>query len=170
MKYSIIIPVYNVGDYLRRCLDSLLAQSYDNIEIIAVNDGSVDNSLDILKEYKRKDKRVFVYSQDNKGVVMAREFGLKKASGGYCLMMDADDWLKKDAIERMDGYLKKFGDVDVLKFRFKCEPSGRQGLVYEFSNKVLNEQELREVRRDLVLTSRYNNLCNQVFKTRLYDT
>lgn len=169
MKYSIVIPVYNAEKYLRKCLDSLLAQTYADIEVVAVDDGSIDDSLNILNEYKKNSKIIKVYSQNNKGVVAARELGLKNASGTYCLMMDADDWLKKDAIERIDDYLKKFGNVDVLKYRFEYKPSGRQGPVYEFSNKVLSERELRNVRRDLILTSKYNNLWNQVFKTKLYD-
>ena len=170
MKYSIIIPVYNASKYLRKCLDSLLTQSYgDDIEIIAINDGSTDNSLDILKEYKKKNKNIKVCSQDNKGVVVARELGLTKVSGTYCLMMDADDWLTRDAIKIIDNYLMKFEDVDVLKFRFVRWPSGRKEPVYEFSNKVLNKQELQKMRKDLIETYKYNNLSNQVFKTKLYD-
>ena len=171
MKYSIVIPVYNAGKYLSKCLDSLLMQSYDDIEIIAINDGSADNSLDILKEYKKKNKNIIVCSQNsNKGVVAARELGLAKASGAYCLMMDADDWLTRDAIKTINDYLTKFKDVDVLKFRFVYKPSGRQEPAHEFNNKILDEQELQKVRESLVLTSRYNNLCNQVFKTKLYNT
>lgn len=98
MKFSIIIPVYNVENYLRKCVDSVLQQSYKNIEIILVDDGSTDASSLICEEYAKKDIRVKVIHTSNKGVVAARKTGITLASGKYIVGVDADDWIDKDRI------------------------------------------------------------------------
>ena len=91
---SVIIPVYNVAPYLSRCLDSVCQQTYQNLEIILVDDGSTDNSLEICNQYAAKDKRITVIHQENGGVSAARNAGLKKATGGLISFVDADDWLE----------------------------------------------------------------------------
>ena len=96
---SVIIPVYNTEAYLKRCLDSVLGQTYKNIEVICVNDGSTDNSLQILKDYEKKDKRVLVIDKENGGVVSARKAGIKAASGEYCTYVDSDDWIEPNMYE-----------------------------------------------------------------------
>lgn len=96
---SVIIPVYNVEKYLSRCLDSVLNQSVKNIQIICVNDGSKDGSLDILNKYAQKDKRIFVISQENKGLSGARNTGLEAVKGDYVFFLDADDYLHPQALE-----------------------------------------------------------------------
>ena len=90
-KVSVIIPVYNTEKYLRECLDRVISQTLADIEIICVDDGSTDSSLEILKEYAQKDKRIKILQQENKGAGAARNFGLKKAKGEYVAFMDADD-------------------------------------------------------------------------------
>lgn len=98
---SIIIPVYNVEKYLPECLDSLLAQTYPNFELICVNDGSPDGSQNILEQYARKDSRVRVFCRENGGVSSARNFGLEQAWGEYIGFVDPDDLVKPDYLERM---------------------------------------------------------------------
>lgn len=92
-KISIIVPVYNVELYIAKCLDTLINQIYDNLEIIIINDGSTDNSLKIVEEYARKDVRIKVISQENKGVSVARNVGLDNATGELIGFVDPDDWL-----------------------------------------------------------------------------
>ncbi len=92
-KISVIIPVYNASKYLAKCLDSLVCQTYSNLEIICVNDGSTDESLDILNNYAQNDNRIVVYSQDNAGVSSARNYGLRVATGDFISFIDADDWV-----------------------------------------------------------------------------
>jgi glycosyltransferase involved in cell wall biosynthesis len=92
-KVSVIIPVYNVEAYLRECLDSILAQDLSDIEIICVNDGSIDNSLSILQHYASQDERIIIISQENSGAASARNNGLKKARGEYIFIPDSDDYL-----------------------------------------------------------------------------
>jgi glycosyltransferase involved in cell wall biosynthesis len=96
---SIIIPVYNVEQYLRDCLSSLLAQTYSDYEVICINDGSTDNSLSILEEYKPLFKNYIIIDAVNGGTASARNIGIRKASGDYVLFLDSDDWLEPDLLE-----------------------------------------------------------------------
>lgn len=95
---SIIIPVYNTEKYLPICLNSISEQTYTNIEIIAVNDGSTDSSLKLLEHYASKDSRIKIISQENKGSSGARETGIAAASGQYILIVDSDDWIDRDTV------------------------------------------------------------------------
>lgn len=97
---SIIVPVYNVSSYLRDCLDSILGQTYTNIEIICINDGSTDDSLEILNEYKDKDSRITIISQMNSGLSAARNTGLEVAKGEWVTFVDSDDCIHYKLIER----------------------------------------------------------------------
>lgn len=99
-KVSVIIPVYNVENYLRQCLDSVINQTLDDIEIICVNDGSTDGSLDILREYEAKDSRVIVVTQKNINAGAARNSGLKIARGEYLSFLDSDDFFEPQMLER----------------------------------------------------------------------
>ena len=98
---SIIIPVYKTEKYLRRCMDSLCNQTYQNIEIITVNDGSPDNCLEILKEYEVRDRRVVVLNKDNGGANTARNYALSKANGTWISFVDSDDWLDLNYYEEL---------------------------------------------------------------------
>ena len=99
VKVSVVLPVYNVEPYLRDCMDSIVNQTLTDIEIICVNDGSPDNSLDILNEYAEKDSRVSVYSQENGGHAVATNRGMDLATGDYLFLMDSDDVLDLRALE-----------------------------------------------------------------------
>ncbi len=96
---SIIIPVYNASKYLPGCLDSLISQTYEKIEIICVNDGSDDDSLMILEKYAEMDQRISVYSQKNQYAGAARNFGMDHARGKYFLFLDSDDLFMPEMIE-----------------------------------------------------------------------
>ena len=101
MLISIIIPVYNVAPYLRDCLDSALKQDMSNYEIICINDGSTDNSLSILEEYKKQFPQINLISQENKGLSAARNAGLRAATGDYILFLDSDDWIEPDTLQTL---------------------------------------------------------------------
>lgn len=98
---SIIVPVYNAAKYLSRCLNSVVNQTYSNLEIILINDGSTDSSLDICKKYAKEDKRVILVDKINEGVSIARNTGIKKTSGEYIAFLDADDWIVPNYIEQL---------------------------------------------------------------------
>lgn len=98
---SVIVPVYNVEQYLRRSVDSILAQTYQNIEVILVDDGSTDDSGKICDEYAARDSRIIVIHQENRGVSAARNAGLDRCSGEYVSFVDPDDWIEKDMFRDM---------------------------------------------------------------------
>lgn len=98
---SIIVPMYNVESYLPECLDSILNQSYTNIEVILINDGSPDNSCKIALDYSNRDQRIIVFDRTNEGVSSARNFGLSKVTGDYVIFVDSDDVLLPDFVEYM---------------------------------------------------------------------
>ncbi|MBI6873655.1 glycosyltransferase [Clostridium aciditolerans] len=101
IKVSIIIPIYNAQTYLEKCLDSVMGQTLQEIEIILINDGSSDNSLNICKEYAIKDKRIKVIDKENKGVSKARNTGLLYAKGEYVTFIDSDDCIEHNMIEEL---------------------------------------------------------------------
>lgn len=101
MKFSIIIPVYNVEEYLRACLDSVLAQTFSDWEAVCVNDGSTDGSLSVLEEYEKKDHRLRIISQPNGGLSAARNTGLAAAQGDYVVFVDSDDWVEPTMLARL---------------------------------------------------------------------
>ena len=96
---SIIVPVYNNEKYLRQCLDSITNQTFKDIEIILVDDGSTDNSASICEEYAKEDSRVVFIHSENKGVSNARNIGIDKSKGKFIMFCDSDDWLENDYIE-----------------------------------------------------------------------
>ena len=124
MKYSIIIPVYNVEEYLDRCLKSILNQTYSNYEVIIVNDGSPDNSDNIIKSYEKEDKRFKEYKKVNGGLSDARNYGLKYATGDYLIFIDADDYIESNYLEKVNDVLERNKDIDVLKFKIKLVDEG----------------------------------------------
>lgn len=97
---SIIIPVYNVEPYLCQCLDSVIGQTYKNLEILIIDDGSTDGSGKICDEYAERDERIKVFHTENRGLSAARNVGLDKANGKYIVFIDSDDWFELVAIER----------------------------------------------------------------------
>lgn len=99
MFFSIIIPVYNVEHYLRDCLNSVVAQTYQDYEVICVNDGSTDGSLMILDEYVKNSSKIKVITQQNKGLSGARNTGIKAANGDYIFLLDSDDWIEPSTLE-----------------------------------------------------------------------
>ena len=101
VKISVIIPVFNVENYLARCLDSVINQTLKDIEIICVDDGSTDNSFNILNDYKNSDDRIQVYQQENGGHSVATNTGLKYVTGDYIFFVDSDDWIELDALEKL---------------------------------------------------------------------
>ena len=100
-KISVIIPVYNAESTLRRCVDSVLAQTFTDFECLLINDGSKDKSGEICDEYARKDSRVKVFHKENGGVSSARNVGLDNARGEWVSFVDSDDWVEGDILESM---------------------------------------------------------------------
>ena len=109
---SIIVPVYNCAQFLNRCMDSLVNQTLKDIEIICINDGSTDNSPEILQEYAAKDSRIKIINKENGGLSSARNRGLAAAQGEYLGFVDSDDWVDLDFFEKLYNAAKKY-DTDI---------------------------------------------------------
>ena len=111
-KISIIVPAYNVEKYIRRCIDSILEQTYENFELLLVDDGSTDSTFDILNEYKKKDSRVRVFHKKNGGQGSARNVALNNITGDYIGFVDSDDYIKKDMYQVLLENIIKY-DCDI---------------------------------------------------------
>ncbi len=119
IKISVIIPIYNAYDYLRPAMDSVIDQTLKEIEIICIDDGSTDHSLDIIKEYQAQDPRVKIVTENNAGVSIARNKGIIRARGEYVIFLDADDFFELTLLEKLYGIAKKYDlDIAVSKFDF----------------------------------------------------
>ncbi len=119
---SVIIPIYNVEEYLRECLESVINQTYQNLEIILVNDGSPDNSEQICQEYVEKDTRVKYYKKENGGLSSARNFGIDRVTGDYIAFVDSDDFLELDIYQKCFDKIQSIPDYtsrDVICFRIQ---------------------------------------------------
>lgn len=139
-KISIIIPVYNVENYLKKCLDSCINQTFKNIDIIVVDDGSTDNSLSIAKEYAAKDKRIHLISQKNEGVSVARNKGIENSNSDWIMFLDSDDWLELDALEKMDEIVKKEKcDILITGFYENDSKKEKKSRFLNFNEKHFNK-------------------------------
>lgn len=114
-KVSIIVPVYNVEKYVSRCLESLISQTYKNIEIIIVNDGATDKSRSICEEYEKKDSRIKLINKENQGLGFARNTGLEYITGDYVLFVDSDDYVEKNLVEITYDLITK-NNCDFIRF------------------------------------------------------
>ena len=151
-KVSVIVPVYNVERYLDRCLTSIINQTYKNLEIILVNDGSTDNSREIAKGYTTLDNRVKLYDKQNGGLSDARNYGINKATGDYVLYVDSDDWLDITMIETMVEEVKKY-NADVVQVDF----------YYAYEDHLLYDDRYNEIDGDrLILDNK--NLMKELIK------
>ena len=110
---SIIVPMYNSEKYIERCVKSLISQSYKNIEIVIVDDGSKDNSLQLIKDYANKDSRIKVYTQSNQGPSVARNTGLDNSTGKYIMFVDADDFIEHNMFKNLVDIIK-VNRVDII--------------------------------------------------------
>lgn len=110
---TVIIPIYNLSKYLRNCLESVINQTYKDLEIICINDGSTDDSISILKEYEEKDNRIIIIDKENEGVSAARNEGIEKSNGEYLFCIDGDDYIDEDFFEKFY-YNAKKNDSDLV--------------------------------------------------------
>lgn len=132
---SIIVPIYNVEKYLDRCINSIINQSYKNIEIILVNDGSTDNSLEICEKYKKNDDRIIIINKKNGGQSEARNFGLDIAKGKYVSFVDSDDLIHIDMYKILyNAIVKNKSDIAICRYK-KFNSINENSIIYESSKK-----------------------------------
>ena len=140
-KVSIIVPVYNVEKYLHKCINSLITQTYRNLEIILIDDGSTDASGQICDEYALIDDRIIVLHQKNAGAAAARNAGIMRATAEYVHFMDADDWLDVNTFEIVAEKILQ-SKVDIVKFNYIRE---YEGLSLPKRNVLLEEKIYKDI-------------------------
>lgn len=142
---SIIIPVYNAEKYISRAIESILSQEFENFEIIAVNDGSKDKSLQILESLSQKDKRIKIINKENEGVSRARNFGIQQAKGTYITFMDADDYMEPNGYQGVISELEKTNaQVGIFAFFSEDEKKRETVLLPWDTGTVLKKKEIWE--------------------------
>ncbi len=166
VKLSIVVPVYNAEKFLVKCVNSLLEQNVRDIEVILVNDGSRDKSLEICKEFAKKDSRVKVFSQENSGQSKARNVGMDVASGEFITFMDSDDWVDADYYEKLiDAAVRNDADIacgSILRVR------------KEYTKFRINykKEEVFEKPQEKVDAARVPDMCyvwNKVYRKSLFE-
>ncbi len=169
---TIIIPMYNVEKYIKKCILSIIEQTYKNIEILVLDDASTDQSLDVVKEYEKKDKRIQVKSFSiNKGADYARKQGILLAKGQYIMFVDADDWIDKQTIEKCIESIEKY-NCDIVRFGIVRELLTQNRKIYfkKFCEKetyVKKEDFTKYIYLDIITTYNYNSMCGQIIKKEL---
>ena len=164
---SVVIPVYNVEKYLTECLDSVLAQTLGDIEIICVNDGSADGSPAILEAFAKRDDRISVLSQPNRGLSAARNAGVEKVRGGYILFVDSDDAVYPELCEKVFTAAER-ANADMTYFFLDRTPKKQRVLV----ERVIRHHEVftpenQTFEENLAFTS-FNSACLRLWKTEYY--
>lgn len=161
IKISVIIPVYNVEKYIGQCLDSIVNQTYKNLEIIIVNDGSNDNSLEIINRYSQNDRRIKIINLENKGVSFARNIGIKNSEGNYISFVDSDDYLNLNTYEKL---VKNLDGEDLIIFNYGRFENSTGEIIKE---KYVSDDEMQELPEEKrYLYSKINHSCwNKLYKT-----
>ena len=161
---SIIIPVYNSERYIAYIIEDLLNQSYENFEIIVINDGSTDNSQRILAEFEKRDERVKAVEVKNAGVSEARNLGISLAKGDYIRFIDADDRINKDSVKNMVDIVKKDHEIDVVIGSFRTIPDMKY---YYGEYATTGKQNLNQMAFDFLQNVRsfyYGVVWNKLYK------
>lgn len=144
-KVSVIIAAFNIENYIEKCILSVINQTYDNIEIVIINDGSTDNTLGIIERYKEIDNRILLVSQKNSGIVEVRKRGLEKCNGDYILFIDGDDWLEIDSIEKLVICIENV-NYDIILFNaFWCYESSKRAVQSFESNSIKIDDPLKSI-------------------------
>ena len=167
-KVSIIIPIYNTENYLRECLDSVINQTFKDIEIICVNDGSTDNSYNILDEYASRDKRIKIINKKNSGLACARNEGLKYVSGELCHFLDSDDFIELNLYEYAINIFQNF-DIDYFCFSSKSFIDGDNVIQkqQDIDNYIYTKRDgLYDLNFDIGVNTNIH-VWNKIFKSSL---
>lgn len=169
-KISVIIPVYNVEKYLEKCLLSVLAQTYTNLEILCINDGSKDHSLQICEQFQKKDSRIRIINQENRGLAAVRNVGIQEASCDYLAFVDSDDYIDSDFIEKLYTSLKA-NDADISVANVQYENTGNTySLIQDLSTHKVVLNRLETMKEFLNPTGGLGNyLVNKLYKKEMFD-
>lgn len=165
MKVSIIVPVYNCENYIKKCIDSLINQTYKNIEIIVVDDGSTDSSYKILKQYKNKIKLIH---QENYGVSFSRNIGIKESTGDYIMFVDVDDWIDTDMIEKLYKETNN-GKIDIVRCGYIREYINSSKINCICSKKIKVKEDKKIIYDKFIKNYDLNSPCCQIIKKKCIE-
>ena len=165
-KISVVVPIYNAEKYLKKCLDSIINQTYDNLEIILVNDGSTDKSLEICESVRNGDSRITIINKENKGVSTARNKGIESSNGEFIIFIDADDYLDKNMFEILvEDAIKNNIDLVMCGYR-NVDINGN--ILYESSPMDEKYFDVKTFKNNLFKTNYYRELiCNKLFRLEI---
>lgn len=164
---SVIVPVYNTEPYLRKCLDSITQQTYKNLEIILIDDGSTDGSGDICDEFAKKDDRVIVVHKNNAGLSAARNDGIKLANSPYLTFVDSDDYIELDTYESVVEGIRLY-DPDLTFFREKTvDLNGRTIYVHGESPTEKIQYKNKDFAEDRIIAQQINGMCDKVYRASI---
>lgn len=167
VRLSIIVPIYNTEKYLVACLDSIINQTYKNLEIILINDGSIDGSKSICEAYASKDKRILLIDKANGGQASARNKGLNLATGDCIAFVDSDDTISKDLFQKNMQVLKKDSGIDVLQFPIYMNFGLENGYLRKPSQESIRSREI--LYKKWIETNTISWLvCNKIFKKEVF--
>lgn len=168
---SIIIPAYNVENYIFRGIESCINQTYKNIEIVIIDDGSIDNTQNIIKEYVQKDSRIKYLFQENKGVSAARNKGLDIAGGNYIIFLDSDDWLETNTVEYLLNKKKEYESYFITtNFKAVYLEDENLKIEEEIEEEVIELITSQEISSTFILTKyRVKSSCYKLFSKKILD-
>lgn len=164
---SIILPVYNVEDYIENCLYSILKQDSEGVEIILVDDGSPDNAGKICDEYEAQYENIRVLHKTNMGSYLARVDGMKLASGEYLWFVDSDDWLMDDSISKLKTLIEESGHADIQIFSFCSNGNAKNAVGVPFMSGLYEGQAIDIIKETLIKTSFINSVWRKCIKKEL---
>lgn len=159
---SVIVPVYNVENEIARCIKSIINQSYKNIEIILINDGSTDGSLNICRHYSKLDKRIKIITQENQGLSASRNTGLDLAKGKYIMFVDSDDYVNNSFCERAIKLINKY-DSDIAFFDYNLITNGQS----EHASQQINNGKISK-EEALLISLTDSHAWNKIYRAHLF--
>lgn len=171
-KFSFIIPVYNCEQYIERCIDSIINQEISCYEIIAINDGSTDRTLEILKQINERCPMLKIINQKNHGVSYARNVGLKESNGDYIIFIDADDFLEKRSLTEINKIIKKYDYPDIIKFSYyMINKFNKKIYTYSIKNDfVIKKENYKEYIFPYIFsTYDLSGVCSTIFSKKIID-
>ena len=172
--FSIIVPVYNTEKYLRACLDSILAQTFTDYEVLLINDGSTDSSAMICKQYAEQNQKIRVINQENKGLLQTRRCGLKEAKGNYIIHVDSDDSCECHLLEKLYNCIQQY-KADMIVFNYDLvDDSGKliktvRPTISELDTNIFEEANKERFVKAFVEGHELNNLVTKCAKREIYD-
>ena len=164
MKFSFIVPVFNRENLIKKCIDSIRQQTYNNYEIIIIDDGSTDNTSKIINDYFAQFDNIKYYYQENSGPYNARLTGVSKSTGEYIIFVDSDDWIENNTLDIIFQYINKY-KPDIIKYKYSINNNSTNQS--DNSDVKLYSQDKEELYQEFINNAKLNSLCDEAIKKEL---